>query len=126
MLHLQLLSETDPAVEARTCANTSGLLIFSARRIRFMLFQAGVTEVKMQGAAPSSGSGSDSYQPKKGNEENEGPRKDWNEKRSKLSESEACSFIHSPNRPVLVKVSSPHPPNDRQQSEFSKGMGSRI
>lgn len=35
-----------------------------------MLFHAGVTEVKIQGAAPSSGSGSDSYHPKQVKEEN--------------------------------------------------------
>lgn len=60
---LQLLSETEPAVEARTWAKTRGLFILSASRIKFMLFHAGVTEVKMQGELPSSGSGADSYHP---------------------------------------------------------------
>lgn len=62
-MDLQLLSETEPAVEARTWANTRGLFILSASRIKFILFHAGVTEVKMQGELPSSESGVDSYQP---------------------------------------------------------------
>jgi hypothetical protein len=33
--NLQLLSETDPAVEARTWAKTRGLRIFSESRIKF-------------------------------------------------------------------------------------------
>lgn len=45
----QLASVTAPEVLALTWANTKGLLIFSASRTRFVLFQAGVTDVKMHG-----------------------------------------------------------------------------
>jgi hypothetical protein len=45
----QLASVTAPDVLARTWANTRGLLIFSASRTKFVLFQAGVTDVKMHG-----------------------------------------------------------------------------
>ena len=38
-----------PGIAARTWAKTSGDAIFRARRPRFSLFQAGVTEVKTQG-----------------------------------------------------------------------------
>lgn len=54
---------TVPAVLALTWAKTSGLLIFSASRIRLLLFQAGVTDVKIQGVLAVSESASCSYQP---------------------------------------------------------------
>lgn len=52
-----------PAVVALTWAKTSGDLIFSAMRVRFALFHAGVIEVKTQGVFPNSGSLTLSYQP---------------------------------------------------------------
>jgi len=51
----QLLSLNAPVVVARTCANTSELVVFSARRVRLVQFHAGVVEVNMQGPSPSSG-----------------------------------------------------------------------
>lgn len=43
-----------PVVDARTCANTSGLLILSARRCRFAFDHAGVMDRNTQGPdAPS-------------------------------------------------------------------------
>lgn len=58
----QLASVTAPDVLALTCANSNGLLIRSARRTRFELLHAGVTDVKIQGV-PEPSSGSLSYHP---------------------------------------------------------------
>lgn len=49
----QFVSDTAPDVLARTWANTSGLLIFSASLTKLTLFHAGVTDVKMQGVMGS-------------------------------------------------------------------------